>query len=634
MSATRCDLHLHSAASIGNDEWYTRFFGCPESYAEPIQQYELCKARGMSLVTLTDHDTIAGGLQLIGRSDFFLSEEITALFPENGCIMHVLAWNITQAQHEGIQDRRQDIYRLCEYLDGAGIAHGLAHPLLSPNWKLDREIVEKVLLLFPALEGVNGLTDRRIEPDLAVLLDRLTPDVIAALAAKHGFAPHGRTPHKKALTAGSDDHVRRRSGTVFTEVDGALAPPAFIARCMAGEGRLVGRQAHIDAMAMSVKHTTYHHLKQRQDENAGYRNPFVDMIDLIAGRDPETATGQDSRRKSLVPARRTAARRAASWRACSPAPRVPRSRRASPTTCSRCRSTRQRKTMPVSSAPWAASRTGSSSARSAICSRPRRSSTCTGSSAPPATSRAGSSRPRPCSSRPITSASRSRPCAACGASGRRSSCRRARSASPSSRTRSPRRAAPRAGATRFLSRARAEGREVLVPYCGELPAHVADRGAFHAVPALTSFTLPIPSGPTFHVPSLVETLQWTWREGVSHVELATPGPMGLVGLLAAKVLRLPVTASYHTEVPALVQPLGGNQMMERAARRYLAWFYARVDRVFAFSTAARASLAQMGVAEEKIAVMPEARDELRPGPLERWNEASFSRIWSSLTQQT
>ena len=51
-------------------------------------------------------------------------------------------------------------------------------------------------------------------------------------------------------------------------------------------------QAHLDAMAMSVKHTTYHHLKQRQDEKAGYRNPFVDMIDLIAGRERESAGAQ------------------------------------------------------------------------------------------------------------------------------------------------------------------------------------------------------------------------------------------------------------------------------------------------------------------------------------------------------
>src|SRR5438552_16599841 len=191
MNATRCDLHLHSAASIGNDEWYTRFFGCPESYAAPIQQYELCKARGMSLVTLTDHDTIGGGLTLVGRPDFFLSEEVTATFPENGCVMHVLAWNITPRQHEGLQTARHDIYRLCEYLNRDGIAHGLAHPLLSPNWRLDAEVFEKALLLFPTFEGINGLTDARIEPDLAPLPDRLPPHGIAAAAAKHRVAPFG-----------------------------------------------------------------------------------------------------------------------------------------------------------------------------------------------------------------------------------------------------------------------------------------------------------------------------------------------------------------------------------------------------------------------------------------------------------
>ena len=137
MRTTRCDLHIHSAASLGNDEWYTRLFGWPESYAEPARQYDLCKARGMSLVTLTDHDTIDGGLTLIDRPDFFLSEEVTTRFPENGCVMHVLAWNITRDQHDEIQARRDDIYRLCEYLNGAAIAHGLAHPLISPNAGLD-----------------------------------------------------------------------------------------------------------------------------------------------------------------------------------------------------------------------------------------------------------------------------------------------------------------------------------------------------------------------------------------------------------------------------------------------------------------------------------------------------------------
>ena len=205
MRTTRCDLHIHSAASLGNDEWYTRLFGWPESYAEPARQYELCKARGMSLVTLTDHDTIDGGLTLIDRPDFFLSEEVTARFPENGCVMHVLAWNITRDQHDEIQARRNDIYRLCEYLNGAAIAHGLAHPLLSPNARLDAATFEKVLLMFPTLEGTNGLTDRRIEPDLTTMLERLTPEVIAALARKHGIDPERRG----AAPEGADGRLRR-----------------------------------------------------------------------------------------------------------------------------------------------------------------------------------------------------------------------------------------------------------------------------------------------------------------------------------------------------------------------------------------------------------------------------------------
>jgi glycosyltransferase involved in cell wall biosynthesis len=517
--------------------------------------------------------------------------------------MHVLAWNITPAQHDEIQARRRDIYRLCEYLNSAGIANGLAHPLLSPNWKLDADIVEKVLLLFPALEGVNGMTDRRIEPDLSVILERLTPGVIAALAAKHGLPAFGKTPHKKALTAGSDDHVRRRSGTVYTEIDGVgLAPTAFVARCMAGEGRLVGRQAHIDTMAMSVKHTTYHHLKQRQDEN-GYRNPFVDMIDLIAGRDPETATAKAGNSGSTdggTASGFVATLCAGAARAAVP-PGKPYDLLEVPAELTEADDARVIRAVGrladkvlegalgdllagaqdfdlyrifgalrdmagglVTAAPmfFAADHFGKQ--EQAVR---RLWKQWTAFELPPRPERLG-----------VFTDSLAQ------VDGVSTWCKR------------------------FLGRARAEGRDVVVPYCGDLPAHVEDRAGFEAVPSVTSFTLPIYSGIKFHVPSLVETLQWTWRAGVSHVELATPGPMGLVGLLVAKVLRLPVTASYHTEVPALIQPLGGNLMMERAARRYLAWFYGRVDRVFAFSAGSRDALVDIGVAAEKVEVMPVAVD--------------------------
>ena len=145
----------------------------------------------MTLVTLTDHDTISGGLELIERPDFFLSEEITALFPENGCVMHVLAWNITPSQHEHIQERRRDIYRLAEYLSREGIAHGLAHPLLSPSWQLDAETRSRSCCCCSRRsEGLNGPHRRayRAGPDRDAP-SRITPDVIARLSRKTTASP-------------------------------------------------------------------------------------------------------------------------------------------------------------------------------------------------------------------------------------------------------------------------------------------------------------------------------------------------------------------------------------------------------------------------------------------------------------
>ena len=76
----RCDLHVHSK--------YSGALTLPilsrvvrECYSEPAAVYEIALARGMDLVTLTDHDSIEGALQLAGRPDFFVGEEVTCGLP-------------------------------------------------------------------------------------------------------------------------------------------------------------------------------------------------------------------------------------------------------------------------------------------------------------------------------------------------------------------------------------------------------------------------------------------------------------------------------------------------------------------------------------------------------------------------
>jgi glycosyltransferase involved in cell wall biosynthesis len=614
MNPTRCDLHLHSAASVGNDEWYTRVFGCPESYADPVRQYELCKARGMSLVTLTDHDTIAGALALADRPDFFISEEITAVFPENGCVMHVLAWNITPAQHDGIQSRRTNVYELCDYLNRERIAHGLAHPLLSPNWRLDAETFGKAILLFPTFEGINGLVDRRLEPDLFTILDRLTPGIIAKLSARHGLEACGEVPWHKALVAGSDDHVHRRSGTIYTEVDGEVGPAEFLARCLSGEGRPVGQQAHLDTMAVCIKHTTYNHLKGRGDDRGGVRNPFVEMIDVIAGRDPG---GRDDTR-AAAPAEGFVASLFAGVQA------------------SHIDPGRQLDILEIPGRPTDdddARIVGSIAQISNNVIDRSLASILDGLNEVDFYGLLGAL--RDLAGALVTAA----PAFFAAHHFGRQERQVRRLWSEWAECPLPRRR-ERLGlfsdsvehvdgvstwCSRFLASARTAGRDVLLPHCGGPLPDTAPGTALHRLPAIASFSLPIYDQLRLYVPSLIDTLRWAWAQGITNVELATPGPMGVAGLMVAKVLQLPVTASYHTEVPGLIELLAGPGFLHRAARAYLGGFYRQVDRVFCFSAGSRESLRQMGVPPERIELVAQAVDPAEFSPCHR-SPAVFDQL--------
>ena len=329
MRTTRCDLHLHSAASIGNDEWYTRLFGCPESYAEPARQYELCKARGMSLVTLTDHDTIDGGLTLIDRPDFFLSEEVTARSPRTAASCTSSPGTSRRDQHDEIQARRDDIYRLCEYLNGAAIAHGLAHPLLSPNWQLDADDLREGPAAVPDVRG-----DER--PHRPAHRARSDDDPRAADAGgdrgARAQARH-RPERRGAAPEGADRRLRRprppplRAPSTPRSTARISDPAAFLRAVHGGAG--ARRQQATSTRWPCGKHTTYHHLKQRQT-SGDYRNPFVDMRRHRGPRGSRGAPGQARVRRSLAGARSPAVGSSTSWpsaptrttRASSPASRA------------------------------------------------------------------------------------------------------------------------------------------------------------------------------------------------------------------------------------------------------------------------------------------------------------------------
>ena len=132
----KADLHMHSKFSKRPSEWVLRKLGCSESYAEPTKIYAIAKKRGMDFVTVTDHNTLAGSLEIAHLEGAFLSEEVTTYFPEDHCKLHVLTYDIDERQHADISRLRESVFDLVTYLNQEDIVHALAHPLYSVNDKL------------------------------------------------------------------------------------------------------------------------------------------------------------------------------------------------------------------------------------------------------------------------------------------------------------------------------------------------------------------------------------------------------------------------------------------------------------------------------------------------------------------
>src|SRR5262247_2063456 len=128
MSAAKTDLHVHSKYSDRPTEWVLRRMGAPECYTPPETVYATARRRGMQFVTISDHNCIQGALEIAHLPGAFISNEITTYFPD-GCKIHVLCWNITEAQFAEIQVLREDIVELRDYMVEQGIVHACAHPL-------------------------------------------------------------------------------------------------------------------------------------------------------------------------------------------------------------------------------------------------------------------------------------------------------------------------------------------------------------------------------------------------------------------------------------------------------------------------------------------------------------------------
>ena len=202
----RADLHVHSKYSNKPDLWALVKLNCSESYTSPESLYKSARENGMDYVTITDHNTINGALEIAHLPGTFIGSEITTYFPEDGCSVHVVVLDITERIFKDILHLQKNIYELAGYLQYNGITHFIAHAIYDLNEKLKVNHIEKMLLLFEVFEVKNGARAKSYNRFLKKILSSMTEEKIGIISEKHNIKPYGHQPWKKACVGGSDDH--------------------------------------------------------------------------------------------------------------------------------------------------------------------------------------------------------------------------------------------------------------------------------------------------------------------------------------------------------------------------------------------------------------------------------------------
>jgi glycosyltransferase involved in cell wall biosynthesis/predicted metal-dependent phosphoesterase TrpH len=220
-ATTRVDMHCHSTASEVSRLGVQRAVGLPECATPPHEVYELAKRRGMDFVTITDHDTIDGVLEIADRPDVFVSEELTARFRgEPEIAVHVLCYGISPEDHAWLQAHAGDVELCAAYLCERELACALAHPYYTVGAPLRARHRRRLAELFGVWEVRNGARAPELNRPAATYV-----------ATRDGIG-----------IGGSDDHAGVDIGRTFTEAPGAASPAEFLAHLRAGDVVARGKQ--------------------------------------------------------------------------------------------------------------------------------------------------------------------------------------------------------------------------------------------------------------------------------------------------------------------------------------------------------------------------------------------------------
>jgi glycosyltransferase involved in cell wall biosynthesis/predicted metal-dependent phosphoesterase TrpH len=570
---SRADLHCHSTASQESRLGLQRAVGLPECATPPEEVYELAKRRGMDFVTITDHDTIAGVLQIADRPDVFISEELTAHFRGEPQAVHVLCYGITPEDHGWLQVNSGDVELCAAYMYEREITCALAHPYYTVAAPLSARHRRRLAELFGIWEIRNGARARELNRPAATYV-----------ATRDGIG-----------IGGSDDHAGVDIGRTFTEAPAAASPAEFLAHVRAGNVTARGAQGSAAKWAHAAIALAARSLGR--GEHAGPARPdparvLVMVRRLLREADARQGAGsgdldpQDARCLlrawlSAVELDHLDERGLIAFMQGEDFSHADLFRRA-------CR-LHERKLRDAVAEAVAAARGESELGAAAeglfeacIAAIPYA----------PATAFLASEQaklaaiPDGLALRPASASGGARPIAA------------GRSVEDGER---PRIAilADGIGSTHGVTRTIQEIRTRGVPGF-EIEVVGTDPEVDRRLAAVAEIDVPFYPGLRIGVPSLPAAVSTLAEHRFDAVHVCSPGPAGIAGALVARALGLPLLGSYHTELTAYAGLRSGERRVAEATAMAVSAFYHACDLVLSPSAASDQALAAIGMAPGKV----------------------------------
>jgi glycosyltransferase involved in cell wall biosynthesis len=616
----KVDLHLHSEFSKRPSAWFLKKIDCAECYTEPLNLYGLAKQRGVDWVTITDHNCIDGCREISHLPDTFSGCEVTSYFPEKNCKVHILVYCITEAQFSIIDQCRENIYDLVEYLQAQNIPYVMAHPFYMVNKDFSVELFEKSLLLFKYFE-ISGNQDSEVNSVLRNIIENLDGSDIEELSQKHGIKPGFEQPWIKRFTGGSDDHSSLSIGATYTEVPGAETVEDFWAGVE--QGRAVIHTAQ-EAGPLSFAHHLYGTAYQFYNSRFGIgkyheKSVLVRFLDRML----QSGVHKNSRiwNKMIYQWRKRRNRR-------------PRTMAKSSIT--QILQYEAQKVIENDKALKALLRKGHEVSNQSHQHWFR------------FVNEISNKMLGHLGDHIIKQVMQGNPFDvfhALGSGGALytllapyffsfkiyGNCRRfARDAAENFNVKGFAKPAPMSvghftdtyheinGVARMLQEevymAKKLGKDLTVITCRTDEVGERNGSEIKYFDPVGVHSLPEYPEVRTAVPPLLKVLQYCYEKDFTHIHSATPGPVGLTGLLVSHILQLPFYTTYHTSMPQYARYLTGDSAIEGLTWRYILWFYEQSDIIFSPSRSTASELVSKGIDSKKIRVIPRGVDTKQFSP--------------------